>query len=984
MIFLSSCDWLRSFNWFKKKDAGTETTYAKYVDPFIGTGGHGHTFPGACVPFGMMQLSPDTRIDGSWDGCGGYHYSDKVIYGFSHTHLSGTGCSDYGDILLMPTTGEPDLDNKHYSSTFSHSNEKASAGYYSVKLDKSNILVELTATTRAGMHKYTFPNNGTGNIVIDLMHRDKTLESRLNVLDKTHVEGMRRSEAWAKDQHIYFSLEFSKPFKASPLFLAETKEGESTTGKDHGAVFTFDTKAGEPILVRIGISTVSMEGARKNLQAEINTWDFEEVKANASKAWNDELGKIEVKSTDKDKLKVFYTALYHTMIQPNVNMDVDSMYRGRDNKIHKAGYTHYSVFSLWDTFRGAHPLYTIIEQKRTNDFIQTFLSQYKEGGRLPVWELASNETDCMIGYHSVAVIADAAVKGINHFDMPLALEAMQKSATRDAEGLTPYRDHGYLALEDESESVSKTLEYAYDDWCISLMAGLLNKKDDEAAYLLRSQNYRNVFDPSTGFMRPRTNGCWLEPFEPREVNNNFTEANSWQYSFFVPQDFNGLIQMLGGKEKFGTKLDSLFAANDHTTGREQADITGLIGQYAHGNEPSHHIAYLYNFAGQPWKTQEKIHRILTEFYKASPDGLIGNEDCGQMSAWYVLSAMGFYSVSPGAPFYAIGSPLFPEVKIHLENGNTFVLRAKNASDQNFYIQSAKAKFNPFDPFVLPHKDLMRGDTIEFVMGPEPGKPALLKSDCNPFTALVRNSGFVTAPAFASGSALFRKEAHIAIAPPDSDAFITYTIDGKDPDAHSSVYSDPFTIEETTTVKACAFSKSNPALHSGITKGVFHKFPNDWTISITSHCNPQYSAGGEEALIDGIFGDANWRKGYWQGYQGQDFEAVIDMGKKGNIKQISARFLQDEKAWIMMPKEVDFYISADGKKYTQIANIGNTLPDIDEKSQVREFKEAKNMKNVRYVKVRAVNYGKLPEWHQGAGGDAYIFIDEITITPESKK
>ncbi|HXC05362.1 MAG TPA: glycoside hydrolase family 92 protein, partial [Bacteroidia bacterium] len=371
---------------------------------------------------------------------------------------------------------------------------------------------------------------------------------------------------------------------------------------------------------------------------------------------------------------MFYTALYHTMVQPNLSMDIDSMYRGRDNKVHKAkGFTYYSVFSLWDTFRGAHPLYTIIEQNRTSDFIQTFLAEYKEGGRLPVWELASNETDCMIGYHSVSVIADAAMKGIKGFDQALALEAMEKSAMGNRGGLPTYRTQEYLAVDDESESVSKTLEYAYDDWCISNMAFLLNKEKIQNEYLHRSQYYRNVFDQRTGFMRPRSNGGWLEPFEPREVNNHYTEANAWQYTFFVLHDFPRYIELMGGKDKFGAKLDSLFSANSQTTGRDQADISGMIGQYAHGNEPSHHIAYLYNYCGQPWKTQDLVYRILTQFYKSTPDGLIGNEDCGQMSAWYVLSAMGFYSVTPGSPGYSIGTPLFPEIRIHLENGKLFTI-----------------------------------------------------------------------------------------------------------------------------------------------------------------------------------------------------------------------------------------------------------------------------------------------------------------------
>ncbi len=960
----------------KEQTGGSELS--KYVDPFIGTGGHGHTFPGATLPFGMVQLSPDTRIDGSWDGCSGYHTSDKVIYGFSHTHLSGTGCSDYGDILLMPSVGEASLDNQIYSSSFSHDHEKASAGYYAVKLDKGDIQVELTATLRAGFHKYTFPKAGPGNVVIDLHHRDKTLESRLEVLDKTHLEGMRRSEAWAKDQHIYFSLEFSKPFKTS-LLLADAKEGESSSGKDRGGVFTFDVKAGDSILVKVGISTVSMEGARKNLRTEIPGWDFQQVRNEAAAAWNEELGKIEVTSTEKDKLKLFYTALYHTMIQPNLNMDVDSMYRGRDNKIHKAkGFSYYSVFSLWDTFRAAHPLYTIIEQKRTVDFIKTFLAQYKEGGRLPVWELASNETDCMIGYHSVPVIVDAAMKGIRGFDMQLAFEAMKKSATWNHLGLPDYIHHGYLAVEDESESVSKTLEYAYDDWCIANMAALLNKEEDRKNYQKRAQNYRNVFDPETGFMRPRKNGCWLEPFDPREVSNNYTEANAWQYTFFVPQDLPHYIGMHGGKEKFGAKLDSLFAAKEQTTGRTQADISGLIGQYAHGNEPSHHIAYLYNYAAEPWKTQELVHRVLTQFYKTTADGLIGNEDCGQMSAWYVLSAMGFYPVTPGSPQYAVGAPLFSRVKIHLENGKTFTIEAKNVSDKNIYVQNVSGGNAGFDPLVLLHKDILNGETLKFDMGPDPNKTLPGNGTVAEQQEIQESSGFISAPVFHSSSFLFRNSSEISIAENESGAVIYYTTDGTKPDASSKKYNEAITIEKTTTIKAIAFDKNDTSKQSGVTSGTFYKFPHWWTVKLKSQADPLYAAGGDETLIDGIRGDQNWRKGNWLGFQGQDFEATVDLGEVREITKLGAGFLQDARSWIMMPREVDFFLSSDGKKFKHIVTVDPMVYDTDEQIQVKEVSSAIRKQKARYVKVKATNYGKMPAVNAGPRGNAYIFIDEIDV------
>nr|MBP8158351.1 GH92 family glycosyl hydrolase [Flavobacterium sp.] len=662
--------------------------FVKHVNPFIGTGGHGHTFPGATVPYGMVQLSPDTRIDGSWDGCGGYHYSDSTIYGFSHTHLNGTGVSDYGDIMLMPTMGEPSFDNKIYSSVFSHANEKASAGYYAVKLDKHDIDVRLTASTRVGFHEYTFNKDGQANIILDLNHRDKLLEGTVRIIDDRTIEVLRRSEAWARNQYVYARIEFDTPLLIN-LKRGKNKPENLLTGEDVAISFSKQVKKGEKILIKVSLSPISYEGANLN-SSEIKHWDFDKAHKAAIALWNKELSKIEVTSNDKDKLTIFYTALYHTMMQPNIAQDIDGKYRGRDNQIHTAeGFDYYTVFSLWDTFRGAHPLYTLIDKKRTSDYINTFIKQYEQGGRLPVWELASNETDCMIGYHSVSVIADAMVKGITGFDYEKAFEASKASAMRDVLGLDAYKKNGFISMDDEHESVSKTLEYAYDDWCIAQMAQRLNKKEDYEYFMKRSQNWKNLFDWETGFMRPKKNGGWDKPFDPREVNNNFTEGNSWHYSFFVPQDVYGLIGSYGfwiyGEKAFEDKLDKLFNAESKTTGREQVDVTGLIGQYAHGNEPSHHMAYLYNYVGKPEKTKEKVHYILNNFYKNTPDGLIGNEDCGQMSAWYVLSSIGIYQVTPGQEYFNTVEPIFKNSKILLNKNKQVTI--PNFEKSDYFIDS---------------------------------------------------------------------------------------------------------------------------------------------------------------------------------------------------------------------------------------------------------------------------------------------------------
>lgn len=917
--------------------------FAKHVNPFIGTGGHGHTFPGATVPYGMVQLSPDTRIDGSWDGCGGYHYSDNLIYGFSHTHLNGTGVSDYGDIMLMPTMGEPSFDNKVYSSTFSHDNEKASAGFYSVKLDKHNIDVRLTTSTRVGFHEYTFNKAGQANIILDLRHRDKLLEGEIRYVDSKTIEVLRRSEAWARNQYVYARIEFSKPFKE----IKTNSVNHLTDNRiltDYAGAYQFKVKKGEKILVKVSLSPTSYEGAKLN-SSEIKHWDFEKAHQNAIALWNKELSKIEVTSDDKDRLAIFYTALYHTMMQPNIAQDLDGKYRGRDNKIHVAeGFDYYTVFSLWDTFRGAHPLYTLIDKKRTADYINTFIKQYEQGGRLPVWELASNETDCMIGYHSVSVIADAMAKGIKGFDYEKAFEASKASAMRDVLGLDAYKKNGFISIDDEHESVSKTLEYAYDDWCIAQMAQILNKQEDYQYFMKRSQNWKNIFDWETGFMRPKKNGGWDKPFDPREVNNNFTEGNSWQYSFFVPQDIYGMINAYGGKEKFEAKLDEMFNSESKTTGREQVDVTGLIGQYAHGNEPSHHMAYLYNYVGKPEKTNEKVKYILDNFYTNTPDGLIGNEDCGQMSAWYVLSSMGIYNVTPGQRIFkwTVIEPFFDEIKVKLENGSKDIINKKD-------------KLVDYSSFGFEY-NYSRTLKIYKVITPVPVIQAESKAFKDKLLVSMDNNNL--------GNEKFR------------NLMIFYKIEGE---KEFSLYSKPIEISNSTKIYAFSRQDLEGLNVSDTISATFFKKPNNYSINIKSVYNPQYHAGGPEGLLDGILGTENWRKGDWQGYQSQDFEAVVDLKEVKNINEISARFLQDQRSWILMPTKVDYYVSEDNVNFTYFGSVNNTLdPKLEENTILNFTSNETKDKKARYVKVIAKNFGKLPEWHQGAGGDAFIFVDEITV------
>lgn len=955
-----------------------QNNYIKYVDPFIGTGGHGHTYPGAVVPHGMVQLSPDTRLEG-WDGCGGYHYSDHFIYGFTHTHLSGVGVSDYGDILLMPISGTPSPDNKIYGSDFSHKNEKASAGYYSVKLDKHNILAELTATERVGMHRYTFPEKQNQLIILDLKHRDEVLESSLKIEDSVTISGLRRSKAWAVDQYVYFVIKFSKPFTKYGVYINDTLQDKNSSSyqneKNIKAFFQF-AEGNNSILTKVAISQVSVEGAKRNMEAELPGWNFNKVKTDAEHKWNKELGKIEIKGGSIPQLKMFYTALYHTAVVPNIASDVDGQYRGRDLKIHTAkGFTYYTVFSLWDTYRAADPLYTIIDRKRMLDYVKTFLTEYQQGGRLPVWELSSNETDCMIGYHSVPVIVNAALKGIDEFDKNLALEAMKKGATWNHYGLPAYIDKGVIEVGDDNENVSKTLEYAYDDWCIAQFAKSIGKTDDYINYIKRAQSYKNVLDPQTGFMRPRKNGDWLSPFDPKEVNNNYTEANSWQYSFYMPQDISGYISLLGGKKRFERKLDSLFTETTQTTGREQADITGLIGQYAHGNEPSHHIIYLYNFAGAPWKAQQRIYEVMNDLYHNDPDGLEGNEDCGQMSAWYVLSALGFYPVNPASDQYIIGTPQFPEAIIHLESGKSFSIKAENVSGKNFYIQSVSLNGKAYTKSYFLQKDIDNGDNISFLMG---AQPSSFGTKDLPSTSISDNK-IVINPIIEGGNEMsYSGEKTIHIYSNQPNVKIFYTIDGKSPNPDSAfVYKDAIEISNSATIKAIAMDAAGNK--SKVTTAKFHRRSNNYKVISLSPYEQQYGAGGNEALVDELRGTTDWRKGNWQGFQDTDMEVVIDMGKVKSISKVDAEFLHDSRSWIIMPKEVTVETSLDGKNFKLVYSGKDFLPIEDMKLQIKQVIAEFPATDAQYVRVKAIQYGKLPSWFEDAnGGPSHIFIDEISI------
>ncbi|HTK80701.1 MAG TPA: GH92 family glycosyl hydrolase [Bacteroidota bacterium] len=953
--------------------------YSQYVNPFVGTGGHGHTFPGATLPFGMVQLSPDTRVEG-WDACGGYHYSDTSLLGFSHTHLSGTGIADYGDILMVPYIGNVSPSPRRFK--FTHDHESASPGYYSVILEEDNIKAELTATARAGVHRYTFPKADGANIIIDLHHGlgpDRVVESNIQFVNTWEIAGMRRSEGWAKNQVVYFVARFSKPAEAFGTIVNDTlhPRARSSSGKNVRAYVRFSTRQDEEVVIKVGLSSVSIDHARKNMIAEVPEFDFDAVRAAAADAWNRELNKIEVEGRDRDVLTTFYTALYHAMISPNLWSDTDGSYRGMDDSIHVAdGYDMYTVFSLWDTFRAEHPLLSIIDPKRTLDFVTSLVAKSRESGTLPVWELASNETWTMIGYHAVPVIVDAYMKGIRDFNTELAFAAMKHSAMMDHFGLKAYRDFGYVPGDMESESVSKTLEYAYDDWCISRMAGELGKTSDAGLFARRAQSYKNLFDPSTGLMRPRTNGTWVEPFDPRSVTFHYTEANPWQYSFFAPQDVGGLIALSGGKEKFVAKLDSLFNGSPGIAGRQQADITGMVGQYAQGNEPSHHVAYLYNYAGAPWKSQGIARRIMDSLYTPKVDGLCGNDDCGQMSAWYVMSAIGLYQVCPGEPSYAIGSPLFSKTVIHIDSVKQFVIETNGNSRSNRYINAARLNGTVFNQPFIEHQKIVDGGTLILDMQRVPNTA---------WGSGIQNSGqassaIVPLPFVSGGSKVFAEATTVTLGDADPDAKVLYAIVPEGGTASFIPYTSPLQLTGPAHLRAVA-AISDPAGGQRLSDTLTADFIKQkllGKLQLKTKYSPQYTGGGDNALVDGQRGANDFRLGTWQGYHKDDLDAIVDLGASKHIQRIALGCLQDNNSWIFFPQRVEFSVSDDGETFRPQGSAGNDVSPKQEGALVKDFGVDCNA-TARYVRVHASNMGICPEWHKGAGEPAWLFVDEIVIT-----
>ena len=929
----------------------------------------------------MVQISPDTRLEG-WDGCSGYHYTDSIIYGFSHTHLSGTGIADYCDLLIMPSQDDICFDNgfkdsieNGYSSTFKKANETASTGYYEVLLDKNNIHCKFTSTQRVGIHEYTFKNKKAAHVIIDLEHRDRLLDWKLDVTSKKEIMGSRISSSWAENQHFYFCIQTSQPFEN----VIYNQQSDLELRDSTKLALIFSNLNSDKLMLKVGVSTVSPENAKANLMAEATHWVFDKYKNEAQEIWTKALSKIEIEGGSNEEKEIFYTSLYHSMIAPNIISDVDGSYRGTDFNVHHSNVPVYTVFSLWDTFRATHPLFTLIEQKKTSEFLNTFLTQYQNGGQLPIWELCANYTGCMIGYHVVSVILDAYVKNISQDKAKELYPAMLHVSNRDKLGIPEFNDNGYISSEDEAESVSKNLEYSYNDWCIAQMSNELNDTLNFNKYINRAQNFKNIFNPKSGFMQPKLNGNFKLGFIPEEVNYNYTEANSWQYSFFVPHDIKGLIKLHKGEDNFENILDQLFETDSKLVGRHQSDITGMIGQYAHGNEPSHHMAYLYNYIGKPYKTQYRVSQILKEQYSTQPDGLSGNEDCGQMSSWYVLSALGFYAVTPGLPYYTIGSPLFTKASIHLENGKVFTIKTNKKKSDQIYIQNASLNGNSFDKNYISHSTIMKGGELVFEMGNTPNENWGIND--LPNSSIDTTLNISTVPYFETSSNSFSDSLLVSLKSIDANSQILYR------EYHSNdfnvlkapafqVYNAPFYIYDSKKIEAYSISnnvRSNNVLSS------YSKKDGNRKIKLVSTYSNQYNAGGDEALIDGLRGPNSYPTGFWQGFQGQDFEALVDLGSIKQISNVSIGSIQDIKSWIWFPKDVEFFTSNDGQNFTSIGLLNNDFSVNEYGSFIKDFKVSLEKPiSTKYIKVKATNFGKCPEWHLGYGGETWLFFDEIVI------
>lgn len=996
---------------FLSAACGSLSDPAQYVDPFIGTDAHGHTFPGATTPFGLVQLSPDTGTEG-WDWCSGYHASDSSIIGFSHTHLSGTGGADLGDILLMPATGSVKFEpgskadpESGYRSRFSHASEKAAAGYYSVYLEDPRVRAELTATPHVGVHRYTYGSTNNEHIIIDLRHgiQDHVHSAAFRQVDDRTIEGWRRSTGWAADHTIYFRAEFSEPIREIRARIDGTDRARVEAGQGEKVVLAvFPDNHPKEMEVRVGLSAVDLDGAAANLKVEASGRKFDRIVDAARKSWNRALGRIAVSGGSDTERTIFYTALYHSFTAPYLFSDTDGRYRGADGEIHAAagtamGEANYTLFSTWDTFRALHPLLSLVQPEVNAAVARSMLRYYEQTGRLPVWDLHMNENNCMIGYHSVPIIADAYFKG----QLPdslgtLALEAMVHSAMQnDYGGLPYYRRLGYLPADKENNSVSKAVEYAYDDWCIAQMAKALGNDSLYRVFIRRAQSYKNHFDPADGFLKGRlSTGAFCAPFDPAAISilgqGDFTEGNAWHYRFFVPQDVTTHIGMLGGDRAYVAAIDAMFeapsAAADHSP-----DVSGLIGQYAHGNEPSHQVAYLYSYAGAPWRTQERVAEIKRTMYTAARDGLCGNEDCGQMSAWYVLSAMGFYPVTPGSGIYVLGTPTFERVEIASPtSGKPFVIEAKglgSAEEGNIYIGSAEWNGEPYTKSYITHEMIERGGKLVLHMGNRPDRAFGTAAEDRPaaqipaedaltseqmlsgvvFEPYIEDTLRVFGPTMTVYPKLFRREPGMRI---------VYTSDGSEPGPSSAeAGSQGIGLTGDTNLKLRAVGQNGRM--SYVKDYRFYKSVlRGAAVALEREPSAPYANGGAAALVDYAMGGDSYVRPQWVGFNGNDLAGVIDMGRVRHLSHVGFNAANEPGSWIVLPRDAIFDFSTDSVHYGRPVAI-TTRDSRTAGSGAHFFGTAiPGGVQARYIRF-VIRNGELPEWHIGKGNPAWMFIDEIT-------
>ncbi len=1012
----------------------------EYVDPMIGTDGTGHTFPGVAVPFGMVQLSPDTDTEG-WDHCSGYHYADSSIMGFSHTHLSGTGSGDLGDILFMPRTGEifytpgprenPDLG---YRSRFTHLAERATPGYYAVYLEDPRIKAELTATARTGFHRYTFEKTVDQHIIIDLAHgiQDSPLKAAYRMVDPYTIEGWRRSEGWADRHTVYFCARFSVPVVSVSAMVDSTLTDAPEAEGRHVVLAARLPRDTRKVEIKVGLSGVDLRGAAQNLEAEAGRKDFNKVMTEAARTWNESLSRIKVDGDEESK-KIFYTALYHTMLAPALFSDTDGRYRGSDRAIHRdQEVPNYTIFSLWDTFRAVHPLFTIIDPERNQHFIASMLRYYQQTGRLPVWDLHMRETNCMIGNHAIPVIADAYIKGQRDFDATLALRAMTSSVSGENGGdMEYYRRLGYVPCDRAPNSVSETLEYAYDDWCIAQMAraaanaGDIDQQWGEnflyVAYIMRAQQYKTLFDPETGFFRGRTSrGTFRSDFDPDAVSalrqGDYTEGNAWHYAFFAPQDIGTHIRMAGGDEAYIAKLDMMFDAPTPAA-HDAPDVTGLIGQYAHGNEPSHHAAYLYSYAGAPWITQQRVNRIMDTMYGTGPDGLCGNEDCGQMSAWYVFSAMGFYPVTPGSDTYVLGVPRMSKATIHLGNGKSFTAEARGLA-QGRYVQSVRYNGHDWPLPYITHEMIESGGRLVFTMGPEPNKEFGANPSSRPQSRIVNNvmdseqllARVVFDPYIDTARRFFPHSITVRPGQTNANAYLTCTTDGSLPGA-ASQHVDPakgITLTGNMLLRLCAVNPSTGRKSDVVSFGFYRSRAGGAIATLLTPPSPPYD-NPPAVLTDLATGGDSYTDPGWLGFS-EGAIVTLDLGHQQYISEVGYRALNNHPSWIMLPREASVEVSHDGVTFhaapldwsrlyrstTLLAPEGvartRRFPPRPEPLGFPPGEEAdlKQMATAAYyfslplavpVTARYIRFrftpDTLPSWHFGRGNKAWIFLDELT-------